>query len=533
MDYRNPDYPAIFRQRIERLHAIRKDAKLLEACKLHYRHNPIDFIADWGVTSDPRNIERGLPSVIPLVPFERQREWLQWILDQWKSSKDGLTEKSRDMGCSVNAMALLSTLCLFNDGFVGGIGSRKEALVDKVGDPSTLFYKARMFLEHVPTEFRNGWTQHNKTLSAHMKLDFPATGSVIVGEAGDNIGRGGRASIYLVDEAAFLASPASVDSALSQTTRCRIDLSTVNGRDNPFAEKRFSGKVSVFMFDWKEDPRKDKAWYEGEVARLNPIIVAQEIDRDYSASKEGVLIPSAWVQASIDAHVMLGLLPSGARKGALDVADEGRDKNAFAGKYGFMLEHLEAWSGKGSDIFFTTERACGICDTRSYKEFDFDADGLGAGVRGDMRIINGRENRVNNQITANPFQGSGKVTSPKDEVIKSTERMKGRTNEDFFANRKAQGWWHLRSLFQNTYRAVVEKLPFDPDEIISIPSNLPERAKLEVELSQPTYSINTAGKILVDKQPDGMSSPNHADAVMIVYAPQERKKSSIFDDPED
>lgn len=529
MDYLNPDYTAIFRQRMERLQRMRRDAGLLKACKIHYRHNPIDFIADWGVTLDPRNIERGLPAVIPLVPFERQREWLQWLIDHWKASKDGLTEKSRDMGCSVNAMALLSTLSLFNDNFVAGVGSRKEDLVDGVGNPNTLFHKGRIFLEHLPVEFRGGWSKYNKALSSHMKLDFPESGSVIIGEAGDNIGRGGRAAIYLVDEAAFLQNPLSVDSSLSQTTRCRIDLSSVNGMDNPFAEKRFSGKVSVFTFNWKEDPRKDQAWYDGEVARLTDVIVAQEIDLDYRASKEGIVIPSAWVQAAIDAHVKLAILPSGARIGALDVADEGIDKNAFAGRYGFMLDHLEAWSGVGSDIFKTSERAAGICDLHGYPAFSFDADGLGAGVRGDMNVINGRENRKNNQIKAIEFQGSGAVIDPDAEVIKTTERAKGRTNGDFFANRKAQGWWRLRTLFQNTYRAVVEKMPYDPDEIISIPKDLPERLKLETELSQPTYTINTTGKIVVDKAPKGMASPNHADAVMILYAPQERKKASIFD----
>jgi hypothetical protein len=41
-----------------------------------------------------------------------------------------------------------------------------------------------------------------------------------------------------------------------------------------------------------------------------------------------------------------------------------------------------------------------------------------------------------------------------------------------------------------------------------------------MELSQPTFSINTAGKVLIDKAPDGTRSPNHADAVVIRYAPR-------------
>lgn len=533
MDYKNPNYHVIFTERVERLRKLRRDPGLLAALKVYYRENPIDFIADWGITMDPRNIERGLPAVIPLIPFGKQREWLEWMLKLWRGSQSGLTEKSRDMGCSVNAMALFSTLALFHESFTAGVGSRKEDLVDKVGDPNTLFYKARMFLEHVPAEFRGGWSATGPGCSAHMKLSIPGTGSTITGEAGNNIGRGGRASMYLVDESAFLSNPMAVEASLSQTTNCRIDLSSVNGMDNPFAQKRHGGKISVFTFHWRDDPRKSQEWYEKQVATLNPIIVAQEIDLDYSASKEGILIPSAWVQAALGAHEKLGILPSGIRKGALDVADEGLDLNAFATRYGFLLQSCEAWSGVGSDIFQTVEKACLICDERMLASFDYDADGLGAGVRGDLRIINSRPARAESQITGLEFQGSGAVVNPDAPAIKlpagltEQDKKKVRTNKDFFANRKAQGWWALRMRFQATYRAVVEGMEYDPDEIISIPLDLPERTKLQMELSQPTYSINTAGKIIVDKAPDGARSPNHADAVMICYAPIPVNKKTV------
>lgn len=530
MDYKNPNYLPVFKQRMERLARLRADAGLAKALAPYYRENPIDFITDWGVTLDPRNIKRGLPALIPLIPFGIQKEWLQWILDRWKAGENGLTDKSRDMGGSVNAMALFATLALFHSNFVGGVGSRKEDLVDKVGDPDTLFYKLRMFLSHVPTEFRGGWSEKNKLLSAHMKIEIPDTMSVIKGEAGINIGRGGRASIYLVDEAAHLQNAVSVEASLSQNTDTRLDLSSANGMDNPFAEKRFSMAAhQVFTLHWRDDPRKGEEWYKIQCAKFNPIVVAQEIDLDYSASKSGILIPPAWVGAAIDAHVKLNIMPTGSRRAGLDIADEGIDLNAFCSRYGFMVEHIEAWSGKGSDIFATVEKAFMLCDTFGHGELDFDEDGLGAGARGDGRIINDRPNRKDNQVLMNPFRGSGKVVDPEIEIIPSTEGRKGRTNEDFFANRKAQAWWNLRTLFQNTFRAVTEGLPFDPDEIISLPKSLASLPKLMPEISQPTYSINTAGKIIVDKAPDGMRSPNYADSLMIVYAPQPRARVNILD----
>lgn len=111
------------------------------------------------------------------------------------------------------------------------------------------------------------------------------------------------------------------------------------------------------------------------------------------------------------------------------------------------------------------------------------------------------------------FIGSGAVLDPDKELIE------GRTNKDFFVNFKAQSWWALRMRFQATYRAVKEGMEFDPEEIISIPSTLPELNKLTGELSQPTYKTNNNGKILVDKKPDGTKSPNLADALMINFSP--------------
>lgn len=514
-DFKNPDYRAVFEWRIERLTAIRKDPSVLGGIKQYYRDNPAQFIIDWGMTSDPRNVERGLPASIPFILFPRQEEWVQWFLERWKSQEPGLTEKTRDMGMSWLTVGLASTVCLFNQGVVVGFGSRKEEYVDKIGSPKSLFDKARTFTSALPSEFKGSWdrTKH----APHMRIMFPDTDSVITGESGDGIGRGDRTSFYIVDESAFLERPQLVDASLSATTNCRQDVSTPNGASNSFAQKRFSGKIKVFTFHWRDDPRKDDAWYAKQTAELDAVTVAQEIDINYSASVEGVLIPSAWVQAAIDAHVKLGIEPTGARHGAMDVADEGKDLNAFCGRTGILVDFLEAWSGKGDDIFGTVQRAFDICDQREYARFYYDADGLGAGVRGDARVLNEqRVERLARPLGVDPFRGSGSPNDPEGEMVPK------RKNKDFFANAKAQAWWSLRMRFQSTYRAVVEKMEFNPDEIVSLSSSLPNLLKLTSELSQPTYTVNGVGKIVVDKAPDGTRSPNLADSVMISYHPASR-----------
>jgi hypothetical protein len=329
-----------------------------------------------------------------------------------------------------------------------------------------------------------------------------------------------------------LERPLIVDAALSQTTNCRIDLSSVNGMDNPFAQKRHSWPShKIFTFHWRDDPRKDDTWYAKTVMDIdNPIIVAQEIDLNYSASKVGVLIPSEWVQAAIGAHLALGIAPSGERLFGYDVADEGSDKCAHAGRHSFLLDHIDEWSGKGSDTFASTQHVANNCDEWGIVRGQYDADGLGAGVKGDARVINEQDIRKGRQLEFKKFQGSGHVIEGKKEIeVSDTGKANGRTNEDYFANRKAQGWWLLRLRFLATYRARVLGMAYDPEKLICIDPNLPMLTKLTMELSQPTYTTNTIGKLIVDKAPKGTKSPNLGDAVMIAFAPEPREYKSVLD----
>lgn len=517
IDWKKPDYREVFEWRMERLRYIRSNPGCVPALLAFYRDNPAQLIIDFGMTFDPRNPERGLPSALPFLLFPKQEDWVHWFLERWKNQEPGITEKSRDCGLSWLAVATASVMCITRTGIVAGFGSRKEEYVDKAGDPKSLFWKAREFVSQLPEEFRGGWTRKH---APHMRLVFPNTGSAMTGEAGDNIGRGDRSSFHFVDEAAYLERPGLVDASLSATTNCRQDISSVAGMANSFAQRRHSGKIHVFTFSWRDDPRKDEVWYAKQKATLPPHVVAQEIDISYNASVEFQLIPSAWVQSSVDSHIRLGITPSGSRLGALDVADEGVDINAFARKHGILLENLSGWSGKGADIQQTVVDCFTICDTDNLEGFLYDADGLGAGVRGDARVIN--EARVmggGRELSVEPFRGSGAVYEPTQEMVP------GRTNFDFFENAKAQAWWALRMRFQATHRAIealekgIAPDAFDPDAIISISSKIPDIGKLLIELSQPTYGQSKVGKLLVNKKPDGTPSPNLADAVMIAFNP--------------
>ncbi len=515
-DFKNPDYTEVFAWRVDRLNAIRRDPSVIPALELFYRDNPAQFIIDWGMTYDPRNPERGLPAYIPFLLFPRQEEWITWSLDKWKGQESGLTEKTRDMGMSWLSVALSVSLCLFYKDLSIGFGSRKEEYVDRIGDQKSLLEKARLFTANLPPEFRRGWDRKND--APHMRIKFPATGSIITGESGDGIGRGDRKSIYFVDETAFLERPQLVDASLSATTNCRMDISTPNGMANSFAERRHSGKIDVFTFHWRDDPRKDEAWYERMREILDPVTFAQEIDIDYQASVEGVIIPSAWVQAAIDAHIKLDLDISGEVAGALDLADEGKDKNAIVFRHGILITEALDWSGKGSDIYETVIKSANYADDHNCLNITYDADGLGAGVRGDAKRINAdRVAGGKHEIRYIAYRGGESVIKP-DKVFIVDASGKRITNKDFFYNRKSQSWWHLRELFMNTYR-FINGIPCDQTKIISISSKIKDLSKLTSELSMPTYTKNTQGKVVINKQPDGTKSPNLADALVMACAP--------------
>lgn len=514
-DFKNPDYKTVFDERMKRLERIRKNPKCIPALKQFYRNNIAQFIIDFGITVDPRNLEKNLVTTIPFILFPKQKEWVEWIIDHWKHQRQGITEKTRQMGFSWLTMALSCSLCLFHKGMAIGVGSRKQEYVDVIGDPKSLIQKARMFMQALPIEFRGGWDVNKN--APHMRLMFPETGSLIVGECGDQLGRGNSTSIYFVDESAFIEHPLLVDASLSQTTNCRQDISTPNGMGNSFAQKRHSGALPVFTFHWRDDPRKDQAWYDKQCRELDPVVVAAELDINYSASVEGVVIPSSWVQASIGAHTKLGIEPTGSKYGALDVADEGGNKNAFAARKGIYLNFLKSWSGKGGDVYRSVVTTFDICDQLGLHTFYYDADGIGSGVRGDARVLNeARDSEQRPIIRDVPFRGSGSVWRPEAQMVSR------RLNKDFFANMKSQSYWALRLRFEATYKAVVDKLDYNPDDIISIDPNLPELQRLLMQLSQPTYCLNNVGKVVIDKNPEGTTSPDLADAVMICFNPGSR-----------
>lgn len=510
MDFLNPNYSEIYAQRAERLKKIRSNPEYLQACKIHYKTHPWDFINDWGMTFDPRNIERNLPASVPFVLFPKQIELTQWLYEKWGNSESGLIEKTRDCGATWIAGALSATMWLFYDGFTAGFGSRKEELVDKKGDPKTIFEKIRFFINHLPTEFRPAGYDE-KRHSSYMRILNPSNGATITGEAGDNIGRGGRQSIYFVDESAFIQRQEAKDAALSQTTNCQIDLSTPNGNGNAFYKKRMSNRVDVFVIDWRDDPRKNQAWYDKQCRELDEVIVAQEIDRDYNASQENVFIPAKWVKACIDAHKKLNWEASGVKRLAFDPADVG-DARAYAYRYGNVIESVrELKVGDIRDAVPWVKKA--VSDVNGLGLFVCDGDGMGAPIvklslEDDLKAMG---------VPIKLFRGNGEL----DDAEEKHPRL-DKLNKDCFTNRRAQYWYKFRERCEATYNAVEKGVYTDPNEMISFDSEKigeKDLLNLQAEISRPMRKYSGNGKIRVESKEEMKSrevaSPNLADSVIM------------------
>ena len=285
----------------------------------------------------------------------------------------------------------------------------------------------------------------------------------------------------------------------------------INYLDNPFLSESARAKAERLK---KTDPEAYEHIYLG---------IPKSDD-------DSTLIKRSWVEAAVNAHEVLGLDMEGPNKSALDIADQGKDENAQAFTNGLILTGMERWKGKTTgDIYATVELAAQNCVDRGVYTCLYDADGMGAGARGDFRKINeSREAEGMTPIEAQAFYGSGEVINKDDFFVDAVGDSKGITNGKYFSNYKAQSWWDLRERFRKTYLAVTSGQEFDVSELISISVDCPHLEQIKEELCQPKRK-NGSPKFTVDKAPDSAASPNLADAVMMVYAPKETARELIFE----
>lgn len=538
-----PDYVSVWLWRQKQLLSIRHDSDMLIGAVEFYRHNPAAFINHWVDTYDPRNAGSGLPPRLPFILFPKQEELIEFLMACIEGRSSGLVEKCRDMGATWLCCAFSVWLWRYRTGAAIGWGSRKEQLVDKIGDPDSIFEKMRLIIMGMPREF---WPRgfDPRAHMSYMKIINPANGATITGEAGDEIGRGGRKLIYFKDESAHYERPEKIEAALGDNTNTQIDISSVNGLGNVFHRKREAGvdwdkvqihrnRTNVFVMDWRDHPAKDQKWYDERRSKAESEGLlhkfAQEVDRNYAASVEGVVIPAEWVQSAIGAAQRLGLDSSGRWCVGLDVADGGADRNAIAARKGISLQKIKVWGERDTGV--TTRRAIAFCKPLGDCEMWYDSIGVGSGVKAEYnRLVEegtqDEEFYIPEGLELYPWNAGSSVLNPEDHLEPDDENTP--INKDYFANIKAQAWWSLRRRFEKTYRAVTEGIKYPEDELVDIDPDIEDLQALVKELSQPTMKLDGKMRLIIDKMPEGTKSPNRADAVVMAFFPATKESANAM-----
>jgi len=209
-------------------------------------------------------------ALTPFTPWERQLELIQELDSAIEDQHDLFIEKSRREGATWICLGVGLHKWLFRVDVAAMLLSRTEDLVDKRGNPDSLFSKLDYAIQHLPAWMRPKLDPRKDR--THMHLANPWTGGVFDGEAtGTNPGRGGRRRWILADEAGAMDNFEAVLAATADNAGCRVFNTTPS--PNPMAmELRMSGKIRVFTMPWWRNPEKNAGayvWREGKLALLD------------------------------------------------------------------------------------------------------------------------------------------------------------------------------------------------------------------------------------------------------------------------
>lgn len=467
----------------------------------------------WVYTYDPRLIGKPGGAFVQFKLWPKQRDLVKWLLERMAKPEEGLVEKSRDVGATYVISGVALHQWLFNPGFKATFGSRTVDEVDKKDNPDSIFAKLRIMLRRLPVEMLPkgfAWSQNDN----YMRIANPENGAIISGDGGEDMGRGGRSSIYVLDEAAHVKNADAVEKALSGNTDCVVWVSSVNGMGNLFARKRHSilAPRQIFRLHWRDDPRKTEEWAKAKEASFSdPTTWAAEYDIDYSASVEGICIPAAWVESAKrlyklekrpepSAHVVLGG----------DVG-AGKAKSVVITRRGPVVDPPQ--SRGQPDTTETAHWMLDIAKATKANILNFDAPGVGAGVA--------------STLTKNPVEGL-KVYPVNTGLPPSRARWPdGRTSEEIFGNLKAEIWWTCRTALQRTHEYVLfldgkeggREHPLT--DLLALPSGDKESDALCLQLSLVKWERDEKGKIIIERKSSlrkrGIASPDHADGLVLTY----------------
>ncbi len=282
----------------------------------------------------------------------------------------------------------------------------------------------------------------------------------------------------------------------------------------------------IIVLNWRDNP-----WFPHELdmernwdyTNLPRNLYNHIWEGHFNDSVENSIIPVEWFEAAIDAHKKLGFKPKGQKIVSHDPSDLGEDAKGLVYRHGsVILDVQELTSG---DVNDGCDWATGYAVEKGADLFIWDGDGLGVSLKRQVaEALDGKK------IEYGMFKGSEGVDYPSQtymQVDKNTDI--NRSNKDTFKNKRAQYYWALRDRFFNTYRAVEKGDYIDPDELISISSEIQNISALRAEVCRIPKHPNGNGLIqILDKAQMKrlkIPSPNMADSLMMSMRTAQTKKS--------
>lgn len=250
-----------------------------EQALLLFKSDIVSFFKLCLWTYDPRQKPADRPFILYDYQEEYARKINQYIIDE----KSLLTEKSRDMGITWIILGVfLYRWLFFNENYL--VGSRKESLVDKLGDITSLFERIRYMINYLPQWLLPVCDVNVKNIKNYMKL-FKDNNASITGEStNEDFSRQGRYNAILLDEFASWDVAEQAWTACGDTAPSKFPVSTPKGSHNKFVRLKKSGQIEVETLHWHLHPDKNDKWYEVQKANRPAKDIAQELDINYTIS---------------------------------------------------------------------------------------------------------------------------------------------------------------------------------------------------------------------------------------------------------
>jgi phage terminase large subunit len=227
---------------------------------------------------------------------------------------------------------------------------------------------------------------------------------------------------------------------------------------------------------------------------------------------EESIIKRSWVEACIDAHIKLGIEPTGRKKLGFDIADDGNDTNVTVLIYGILAMYLKEWKAKEDELMESSRKAYDLALEHN-AIIQYDCIGVGASAGSHFKTFNAQRGH---NLDFFKFDAGGAILNP-DRLYQPQVK-----NKDYFLNLKAQAWWTMADRMKETFNAVTKGMHYNPENIISISSNIQGLEALKEQLCTPRKTHNPQYKNKVESKEElkkrGINSPNLADAFIMAYA---------------